>query len=43
MNSSIISITIILIIISREFTKGGLVEGGLAIRHVFNLHVKSGT
>ena len=23
----------------REFTKGGLVKGGLAIRHVFNLHI----
>ena len=27
----------------REFTKGGLVKGGLAIRHVFNLHMKNGT
>ena len=24
----------------REFTKGGLVKGGVAIRHVFNLHIK---
>ena len=23
--------------------KGGLVKGGLAMRHVFNLHVKNGT
>ena len=28
---------------NREFTKGGLVKGGFAIRHVFNLHVKHGT
>ena len=27
----------------REFTKGGLVNGGLAIRYVFNLHVSKGT
>ena len=27
----------------REFTKGGLVKGGLAIRHVFNFHIKNGT
>ena len=27
----------------REFTKGCLVKGGLAIRHVFNLHIKNGT
>ena len=27
----------------REFTKGGLVKGGLAIRHVFNLHTENGT
>ena len=26
-----------------EFTKGGLVKGGLAIRHVFNLHLTSGS
>ena len=26
-----------------EFTKGDLVKGGLAIRHVFNLHIESGT
>ena len=26
----------------REFTKGGLVKGGLAIRHVFNLHINNG-
>ena len=29
--------------VPREFTKGGLVKGGLAIRHVFNLHIKNGT
>ena len=28
---------------NREFTKGGLVKGGLAIRHVFNLRIKNGT
>ena len=28
---------------SREFTKGALVKGGLAIRCVFNLHIKHGT
>ena len=27
---------------NREFTKGGLVKGSLAIRHVFNLHMKNG-
>ena len=27
----------------REITKGGLVKGGLAIRHVFNLLIKNGT
>ena len=27
----------------REFTKGGLVKGGLASRHVFMLHIKNGT
>ena len=26
----------------REFAKGGLVKGGLAIRHVFNFHIKNG-
>ena len=25
----------------REFTKGGLVKGGFAIRHVFNLYMKN--
>ena len=27
----------------REFKKGGLVNGGLAIRYVFNWHIKNGT
>ena len=27
----------------REFTKGGFVKGGLAIRHVFNVHITNGT
>ena len=27
----------------REFTKGGLVKGALAMRHVFKLHIQSGT
>ena len=27
----------------REFTKGDLVKGGLAIRHVLNLRIKNGT
>ena len=27
----------------REFKKGGLVKAGLAIRHVFNLHINNGT
>ena len=27
----------------REFTKGGFVNGGLAIRHVFSLHTKHET
>ena len=30
----------IIIYASREFTKGGLVKGGLAIRYVFNLRVE---
>ena len=25
----------------REFTKGGLVKGGLAMRHVFNFHIQN--
>ena len=28
---------------AREFAKGGFVNGGLAIRYVFNLHIKHGT
>ena len=28
---------------NREFTKGGLVKGGLAIRYVFNLRITNGT
>ena len=26
----------------REFAKGGLVKGGLAIRHVFDFRIKNG-
>ena len=28
---------------NREFTKGGLAKGSLAIRHAFDLHIKNGT
>ena len=27
----------------REFTKGGVVKGGLAIRHVFDFRISNGT
>ena len=30
-------------LIVREFTKGCLVKGGLAIRHIFDLHINNGT
>ena len=30
------------VLLYREFAKGGLVKGGLAIRHVFKMHMKNG-
>ena len=43
MYNHIFCICIVAASTNREFTKGGLVKGGLAIGHVFNLHIQNRT